>query len=251
MTPLDRQEEILNLILTQKCTNVKELCAAVYASPATVRRDLRALESKGVVRLQYGNIIPLTELPRELSLALRQNQAKESKRSIARYAVSLITPNSNVILDSSSSALLMADYISPEAEITVFTNCMKAAVKLCERNITVYLIGGKIDNKNFCADGTWTEEAIRSIHVDYFFFSSKAMDESGNISGQSEQGVHIRRQMLAHSNKQYFLCSSEKVGKKSTFHLCNADELTGVITEKEIPDIPGITVLQVPNSKTT
>lgn len=247
MTSSGRQEEILNLILTQKCTNVKELCAAVYASPATIRRDLRVLEDKGFVRLQYGNIIPLAEVPKELSLELRQNQAKESKRIIARYAASLITPNANVILDSSSSALLMADYIPADAGITIFTNCIKAAIRLCERNIAVYLIGGKIDNKNFCADGAWTEEAVRSIHVDYFFFSSKAMDSDGNISGQSEPGVHIRRQMLDHSAKQYFLCNSEKVGKKSTFLLCNAARLTGLITEKEIPEIPGVNVLIVPD----
>ena len=246
MTSADRQEEVLNLILTQKCANVKELSAAVYASPATIRRDLRVLESKGFVRLQYGNIIPLVEIPSALSLALRQNQAKQSKQAIARYAASLITPNANVILDSSSSALLMADYIPAEAGITVFTNCIKAAVRLCERNIDVYLIGGKIDNKNFCADGAWTEEAVRSIHVDFFFFSSKAMDTDGNISGQSEPGVHIRREMLCHSNKQYFLCNSEKVGKKSTFVLCNASQLTGIITEKDISEIPGTQVLIVP-----
>ena len=246
MTASDRQEEVLNLILTQKCTNVKELCAAVYASPATIRRDLRILEDKGYVRLQYGNIIPLAEVPKQLSLALRENQAKESKRRIARYAASLITPNANIILDSSSSALLMADYIPVDAGITVFTNCIKAAIRLCERNITVYLIGGKIDNKNFCAEGTWTEEAVRSINVDFFFFSSKAIDFDGNISGQSEPGVHIRRRMLAHSAKQYFLCNSEKVGKKTTFLLCNASQLTGIITEKEIPEIPGACILKVP-----
>ncbi len=246
MTSSDRQEDILSLILTQKCTNVNELSAAVYASPATIRRDLRVLESKGYVRLQYGNIIPLAEIPKELSLALRENQAKESKRRIAKYAASLIAPNSNIILDSSSSALLMAEYIPAETGITVFTNCIKAAVRLCERDIDVYLIGGKIDNKNFCADGAWTEDAVRSIHVDYFFFSSKAMDGDGNISGQSEPGVHIRRQMLSHSVKQYFLCSSEKVGKKSTFFLCNAAELTGIITEKQIPEISGAAILEVP-----
>lgn len=154
--------------------------------------------------------------------------------------------DANIILDSSSSALLMVDYIPADSGITVFTNCIKAAVRLCERNITVYLIGGKIDNQNFCADGAWTEDAVRSIHVDYFFFSSKAIDMAGNISGQSEPGVHISRQMLSHSAKQYFLCSSEKVGKTTTFHLCNAKELTGIITEKEIPEIPGASIIIVP-----
>lgn len=249
MNQSDRQAEILNLVLHEKCSNVKELCNAIYASPATIRRDLHVLEQKGLIRLSYGNIIPLSELPREHPLAFRENQSKEAKRNIARYAASIITPNSSIMLDASSSALCMADYIEPESEITVFTNCIKTATKLCEKNVSVYIIGGKINNKNLVTDGSWTEESVSSIHVDYFFFSSNAINENGDISGLSESGVYMRRHMISHSAKQYFLCNSEKVGRKSTFLLCNARDLTGVITDADLSHIPDINILRVPANK--
>jgi DeoR family L-fucose operon activator len=242
----ERQEEILDLILRDKCSNVKELTSVVYASPATIRRDLRELESKGLVRLQYGNIIPLAEARKELPLAFRENQSKESKRNIARFAASLIAPNSSVMLDASSSALYMADYIQPDAEITVFTNCIKTAIKLCENNVTVYIMGGKIHNRNFVTSGSWTETNVESIYVDYCFFSSKALDTNGDISGESESGVNMRRCMIERASKQYFLCNYEKVGKKSTFLLCNASKLTGVIVDGDLSDMPNINAIRVP-----
>lgn len=141
MNRTNRQSEILQLIQSEKCSSVKELCAAVYASPATIRRDLHAMEADGLIRMQYGNIMLMTEKPRELPLAFRENQAKESKRAIARLAASMIPANATVMLDSSSSALYMADYISSDCGITVFTNCFKTAVNLCENGITVYFMG--------------------------------------------------------------------------------------------------------------
>lgn len=244
MTQTERQNEILDLILREKCSNVKELSAAVYASPATIRRDLHTLENRGLVRLQYGNVIPLSEKPRELPLAFRQNQAKKSKQRIAQFAANMIPPNASVLLDASSSALYLADYLQPDFNITVFTNCLKTVIKLCEKNISVYCIGGKIDNKNFVTSGSWTEDNVNSIHVDYLFFSSKAIDDNGLISGDSESGIRMRRLMIEHSSKQYFLCDAEKKGRKSTFSLCNASEITGVITDGDFSEIPDINTIR-------
>lgn len=244
----DRQNQILDLIQREKCSSVKELCAAVYASPATIRRDLHAMEEEGLIRLLYGNIIPLTEKPTELPLAFRENQAKESKRMIAKYAAEMIAPNSTVLLDASSSATYMADYIHPDRGITIFTNCIKSAVKLCENGVTVYLIGGKINYRNLVTSGTWTDESIQSILVDYFFFSSHSLGTDGMISGPSESGTQMRKQMLKRAKQQYFLCNGEKVGTASTFTLAHVGEITGVISDADLSFLPNIHCIQVKNA---
>lgn len=241
----DRQNEIMELIQQDKCTTVKELCAAIYASDATIRRDLHILEQKGLVRLLYGNIVPLTGKHSELPLAFRENQAKEAKRIIARYAAGMILPNTSVILDSSSSALFMADYINPDHGITVFTNCIKTAIKLHERNVTVYLIGGKMSSKSLLTCSAWTLDTIRQIHAEYLFFSAQSMSGDGYIAGESDYGTQIRRCMIGQAKKQYFLCNAEKVGKTSTFNLCHAGQITGVIANADLSDIPGIRFINV------
>lgn len=242
-----RQNEMLDLIREGKCSSVKDLTQALYISPATVRRDLHELESKGLVRLLYGNIVPLTEGTHDLPLAFRQNQAKAIKREMGRKAASLIPNGSTVMMDASSSALAMTDFISPDNDLTIFTNCIKTALKLSENSVTVYLIGGRIDNTNYVTRGAWTENSVNSINVDYFFFSSKAMDENGIISGASEPGVNMRKQMIRCSKYSYFICNAEKIGERSTFTLCDAHEISGVITNASDFSIPDVNIIRVSN----
>ena len=245
MNQESRQAEIMDLIQTGKCTNVNDISKALYISPATTRRDLHQLEAKGLVKLLYGNIVPLSEGPHELPLAFRQNQAKGIKRQLAKYAVSLIPKGSTVMLDASSSVLAMTEFITPENSLTVFTNCIKAALKLCENSVTVYLIGGLIDNRNFITRGAWNDYSLGSINVDYLFFSSKAIDENGIISGNSEEGVEVRKQMIKCAKNTFFICNAEKIGLKSTFVLCDAHDITGVITNNCTLQIPDLNVISV------
>lgn len=240
-----RQTEMLGLIREGRCSNVKEIAQELYISQATARRDLHQLETKGLVKLLYGNIIPLTDGPHDLPLAFRQNQARDSKRILARKAVDMIPNGSTVMMDASSSVLAMTEFIGSDKDLTVFTNCIKTALKLCENSVTVYLIGGRIDNSNFVTSGAWTDTSVNSINVDYFFFSSKAMDENGIISGTSESGVEMRKQMIRCSKNSYFICNAEKIGEKSTFTLCDAHDITGVITDDLDLKIPDVNVISV------
>ena len=245
MNRSDRQNQILDLIQRGICTNVKELCSAVYASPATVRRDLHAMEKDGLVRLLYGNIIPLTEIPAELPLAYRESQAREARRHIARHAASLIPPGATVLLDGSASAAYMAEYIRPDQGITVFTNCVKSALTLCENGVTAYLLGGRVDPRSLVTSGSWADENLQGLSVDYFFFSAHSLGTDGIIRGTSESGIRMRRQMLGHARNRYFLCNSEKIGAPSTFRLCHASDLTGVITDADLSHLPEIPSIQV------
>jgi len=241
----ERQSEILELVQQKKCSTVSELSQAVFASEATVRRDLHMLEKKGQVRLLYGNIVPTNRNPGELPLSFRANQSRETKRRIAHFAASMIQPNSSVLLDSSSSALYMADYINPEHSITVFTNCINTAIKLHDRGVTVYLLGGLVDSDSLITNSAWTIDAIRNLYADYLFFSAQSLGNDGCISGQSDYGTQIRKYMIERTGKQFFLCNAEKVGRSSTFNLCNVQDITGVISNKDLSFIPNIHCLCV------
>ncbi|MBQ1208442.1 MAG: DeoR/GlpR transcriptional regulator [Lachnospiraceae bacterium] len=245
MNLAERQNEILELIKSGKCSSVKELCAQLYTSPATIRRDLRVLEKNGAVHLSYGNVILSSVEDLALPLTFRAAQSKESKRKIAQYAASLIEPNSSVLLDSSSTAMNIADFIPANLGISVFTNCIKTAVKLCENGVDVYVLGGKMDPKNYITRGAWSMDNIEAINVDYLFFSAQTLDSDGLISGVSEPGIHQKKLMIAHAKKQYFLCTSEKLGKRSTFTLCRSSEITGIIADTDVSFIPNTNGINV------
>ena len=249
MTQTERQETIYSIILEKEYCNVKELCTLVYASPATIRRDLHTLERKGLIRLQYGNITLATAPEGNLPLALRTNQERDAKRLIARYAANMIPANATVFLDSSSSALYMADYVRPGRSITVFTNCISTAMKLSENKVEVHLMGGCLSDSQFVTEGPWTLENIMSLNTDYLFFSSRYLDDQGNITARTLPGAQLRQYMIEHSKKQYFLCTSEKLNKTATYHLCRVQNLTGVISDTDLSHIPDVRFFNVHDSR--
>ena len=51
----EREREIINLLKSENgFITVKELCQKLYASESSIRRDLTALENRGVVKRTYG-----------------------------------------------------------------------------------------------------------------------------------------------------------------------------------------------------
>ena len=45
-----RQQEILEYLNIKKAASVAQLCVRLYASPATIRRDLARMEQRGLLR---------------------------------------------------------------------------------------------------------------------------------------------------------------------------------------------------------
>ena len=57
----ERQKEILNLLRTKDSLTVQSLCAKLYTSPATVRRDLAQMEREGlIIRVRGGAALRLS-----------------------------------------------------------------------------------------------------------------------------------------------------------------------------------------------
>ena len=54
MLPLERQNQILEILNTRHAVTVDELCALLYSSGATIRRDLQILETSGLIRRTHG-----------------------------------------------------------------------------------------------------------------------------------------------------------------------------------------------------
>ena len=238
-----RQQEIADFLGKKTYSSVQEICRMIYASPATVRRDLRDMERAGLVRLFHGGVMMAGGDRQEIPLSVREQDGKAAKQLIARTAAELIPSGSSIMLDASSTAMYMANYLDPDKGITVFTNGLRTAMALCDRRIHTYCLGGEISPLSMVTTGSLTEAGLNMIHVDMLFFSSQAMDRQGLISDNSERESQLRREMLRHARRSYFLCHSEKVGRQMLYAVAKAEEMDGVISDGDLSDIPGIRIM--------
>ena len=71
MLQIKRQNDLMSLLRDQKELTVKELCAALFSSPATIRRDLRVLEEKGLLKRSFGGAVLVEDYSNQQPRALR------------------------------------------------------------------------------------------------------------------------------------------------------------------------------------
>jgi len=94
-----RRHNILALLNEQGEVSVDELAKRFETSEVTIRKDLAALESHGLLLRRYGGAITM---PQELVADVSQNVSKY-KQAIARAAVTRIREHARIIIDSGST----------------------------------------------------------------------------------------------------------------------------------------------------
>ena len=115
MLAYERKKQILDFLRQQgRFVTVEELCENLYASGATIRRDLKELEESRLIRRARGGAILLESSTSEDPLAFRETQNAMKKQIIAESACKYIRDGMTLFLDSSSTVFLLARILSKD-----------------------------------------------------------------------------------------------------------------------------------------
>lgn len=232
----ERMDQILEILKEKKHASVDYLTRQVFASAVTIRRDLQHMEQLGLVKRSYGGVSLIDYENKVVPLHLREEDKRSEKEAIAKRAVAHIKEGDTIFLDASSTVLRMTDFILPRSQITVVTNSIKVVVALCEKDINVHCIGGKLINSSLVCVGAHAIQTVQSLNADVMFFSAQGLSARGDISDFSESQTYLRQTMLDRARKKVFLCDSGKLGKSFLFNICTIKDVDEVISDKPIPD---------------
>ena len=224
----ERKEEILNLVNSSKKITVEELAKRTYASPSTIRRELKILEGQGLLRRRHGGAESVLYLrPPQI---IRHLNNQNEKKIIAKKASALIKPESCIFIDASTTVQYIIPYLAGIQRITVYTNGADTAIKLAEAGVKVICTGGNLLSESMAYVGSVAADTVRKVYFDAVFFSSAAFDESV-ISDWSEEETVLRRAVIEQSAKRYFLADGSKQGKRYTHIVCRLSEVDEIISE--------------------
>jgi DeoR/GlpR family transcriptional regulator of sugar metabolism len=236
MIQFERQQKIVNYLTHTPIAKVGELAKHLYTSEASIRRDIAVLESEGIVTKVYGGVI-LSQYQNEVQPAeIRKSSNSEAKNQIARKAAELIHDGDTIIFDNSSTVSGLCKYIKKCKNLKIITNNLHICNELRDTDINVYCTGGEYFKKRDCFLGPYAEEFLSTIHADALFFSCKGLSDEGILTDVSESEISMRKLMMKQAQKTYFLCDSSKLGTTYTFKLCDVNDITGIICDKELPD---------------
>jgi len=228
-----RLEEILSILRRQPYITVAELSERLYASPATIRRDIAQLEKSQLIVKSYGGVSLAGGHNRFVELEQRAMTHRAEKDSIGRKAAALVHSGDALFLDASSTVLSMLPFLQ-QKNLTVITNSLRVADVMGRQGARVFCTGGQLQENSMSFGGSLAERTIRAFHADRMFFSAAGVSVGGMISDFYEDDIAVRQAMIACSSEQYFLCDASKFGKNYLFHIASARQLTGVISDQPL-----------------
>jgi DeoR/GlpR family transcriptional regulator of sugar metabolism len=254
--PSQRRQAILAAVRAEDAASAEALARQFEVSVETIRRDLRALHSDGLLERVYGGATRPSGRSSEGSFSARSVRNIERKRAVAALAASLIEPDDTVVIDVGTTALEVARALPPGFHGRVLTNSVPVAMALSDRpELDLMLCGGQVRTGDAACSGAHAEAFFGEFYADKAFLGSGGVHPEAGLTDYYPPEVVIRRTIIAHTASSYVLADSSKLGTIAVHRVCALDKITAVITDDRDGDAvtnlqtAGVTVLCAPSTQ--
>lgn len=229
----DRFSAIRQHLFSHGYSSIQEIADAVGASPATIRRDLLALEAEGAISRTHGGARIAESAGIEVAFEVREQRNLAAKRAIGDAAFETIRPHSAIFLDAGTTVLQVARRIRLNPlPLSVFTNCVTVAQVLMDvRDLKITLLGGHLRPQNASMVGSLAEDMLDRLWFDQLFLGAGAVAEDCCIYSLDEQEAQLNAKMLSRATIKNLLVDSSKFGQRLTYKVAGLSADIGIITD--------------------
>ncbi|PWU45893.1 ArsR family transcriptional regulator [Micromonospora globispora] len=229
-----RQLEIVRRLRVNGAISVEELASSLGVSAATVRRDLKRLQSEGkLTRVHGGAHLPsfVTEdadVDRPFALVATVDEA--DKRAVARAAAAMVRDGDMVLLDIGTTTQLLAQELRGR-RVTIVTASLAVLDVLRDDNaVELVLLGGLVRRAYHSLVGVITEDTLRQLHADIAFMGASGVRSDGSVLDTTLVEVPVKRGLIAASSRTVLLTDRHKFPGTGTLRVCGVGDLDAIVT---------------------
>lgn len=245
MTADERQVRIEAFLQKSEFASLEALAQDLGASVSTVRRDVAALEERGLARRTHGGARlaqPPTPPPQPWSQSksddyvfnVRDTHQVAEKEAIGAACAALIRPGQNVILDSGTTCFHVAKRLDDKVAQVITNSLPIANLFSGSSRHEVHLSGGVIYPRLGTLVGPHAVEMFSRMHADVAILGGGGLASDG-IYNSHALLVDIQRAMIAGAAKVIFCFDHTKFGRRSTFFLCDFANVDVIVTDAKAP----------------
>lgn len=237
-----RQEFILRRLQETGSVTIDELCAALEASIATIRRDLEDLEGRSLLRRIRGGAVPIGPLfyepfRHDTSFQDKVSSFAEEKRRIARAAAELVQTGQTIALSGGTTTTEVVRSLKLLSGITIITNTVNVAMELSTRkDIEVIVTGGHLRGSWFTLIGPLATSAAEMLFADLMFIGVDGIDARHGLTCTNPAEAELLRSLARHSKQKVVVADHSKLGTVSKYLLCSTREIDRLITDSGASD---------------
>ncbi len=231
LSSVERRQQIIRFLQTQKRSTVDELIRHFRVSPATIRRDLDALEKQGKIRRFRGGAM-LGQAPPELPALQRAKEQAEEKARIGKAAAQLVEDGDTIFLGSGTTVLEVARHLHGKEGLTVITNSLLVVNELAhDEAIETIVIGGMLRHSELSMIGHIAEQALREVRANKVFMGIRAIDLKNGLTNDYLPETLTDRAILNIGAQTIILADHTKCGVVSTAYLAPLSAVDVLITD--------------------
>ena len=210
----ERHQHILLLLNEKGAVTVSELCEQFGVSEMTVRRDLAALERKGLLRRVHGGAVSARGRSYEPPFLMRSSQHAQEKQHIAEAALSLIHDGDSIALDVGTTTLEIAKRLSDVRNLTIVTPSLHIANVLADNpHNRIILTGGILRPGELSLVGPFAERIFAELFVDKLFLGIGGLHLEAGLTEYNLEDAQVKRAMLRSAKECIVVTDSSKLGR--------------------------------------
>lgn len=232
----ERLKKIMNLLKEKNHVTTKEISKLFSISEITVRRDLKFLESQGLIERKHGGAI-LKNFFMEVPFFLRLDIRKSEKQAIAQKTIELINNGQTIAMSGGTTVYYVAKALENSSvhDLTIVTNSITTAWAIIGLNKNFKLIhsGGTVKPGSFECIGSHTINFFMNMEFDVYILGVDGLDLNKGITFSDFEERNIASTIIKNSSKIVVVADEDKLGKIAPFKVCEISDIDILITKAD------------------
>jgi DeoR/GlpR family transcriptional regulator of sugar metabolism len=233
MFAAQRRQRILDIVRQNGAVSLRELAKVVETSEVTVRRDLRLLESEGLLDRRHGGAVVPGGLSHELTYSQKSHLAADEKQAIAELAAdTLVEDGDAIVVGAGTTTEAFARRLARRHDLTVVTNSLLVAQALARaRGVEVVMTGGQLRGSIYALVGSAAEQTLSGMRVRRAFLSGNGLTSARGLSTPNTLVASVDKAIARAAEEVVVLADHTKIGEETMLQTVPAEGITHLVTD--------------------
>ena len=230
----ERQARIAQLVSVRGSARIGELAEAFGVTEPTIRKDLSALQERGLLKRTHGGALAIhPNIDRELTGRRATHPA--GKEAIAEACLALLSDGDAVFLDSGTTVEALARKLAAAGgtlRLSVLTNSLGVANALADvATIDCVLLGGQLRRVDGSVVGDLALENLQRFTFSAAFLGVSGFSELGVSVGSLAEAA-VKAAVIERARRVVLPMDHHKVGMTDFARVSKLDQVDVVVMDE-------------------
>ncbi|MCW5721739.1 MAG: DeoR/GlpR transcriptional regulator [Devosia sp.] len=228
----DRRQAILEAVRLNGAASVAELAARFDVTYQTIRRDLRTLETQGLLQKGFGGAFASPGVAHHTHDERHANQVAV-KRQLVAALDAFIVPGATIFVGLGTTFDSLHEIMMRHPGVLIATPNLEVAHSCAlKTDATVYVYGGYVRNKDSSVL-TLADDNRQRFKFDLAIIGASAIDRQGTVQEFDPLEVALVRSILPQARQVILVAHDEKFERRAPHVVTQMADVDVLITNGE------------------